>query len=167
MSAASAASAASGKNVSTAAATAAAAAGGGSSYSFPALKEHEIVGCLSELGMSVSPAQLREPSEEVVRPIFEKLTELLKGSGSSRAEMQQMDFQAMVLFAYAELHEESIGEVVSLAVAVACCCLLLRNSQTASPARRSARRTPAICGQKAISALNAVCSFAVAGVQGN
>lgn len=78
-------------------------------FSFPLLKQSEISACLGELGMAVTPQMLSEPTEELVRPVLEKLTELLKGS--SRAEMATMDFAGMSVFAYPQLHEESIVEM--------------------------------------------------------
>ena len=81
-------------------------------YSFPLLKSSEISSCLTELGLPLTIAQLNDPKEEEIKPVLEKLLELLKGV--SREELKQMDFQGMTLLSYPDLHEESIVELGSL-----------------------------------------------------
>jgi kinetochore protein Nuf2 len=81
-------------------------------FSFPLLKLSEISSCLTELGMPLTLAQLSDPKEDELKPVFEKLLELLKGV--SREELKQLDFRGMEILPYPELHEESICEMGSL-----------------------------------------------------
>jgi len=77
-------------------------------FSFPLLKTSDIVSCSSELGIPLTAAHLADPSEEVVRAVLERLLELLKGS--NREEMKQIDFAAMEMMPYPELHDEGLVE---------------------------------------------------------
>lgn len=59
--------------------------------------------------MPLTIAQLNDPKEEELAPVWSKLLELLKGV--SRDELKQMEFRGMEILPYPELHEESIVEM--------------------------------------------------------
>jgi len=42
-------------------------------YSFPVLENDELLPCLEEMEVPLSPAQLAKPTYEVVRPLFENI----------------------------------------------------------------------------------------------
>mmetsp|Transcript_12155 Transcript_12155/g.37045 ORF Transcript_12155/g.37045 Transcript_12155/m.37045 type:complete len:455 (-) Transcript_12155:122-1486(-) len=80
---------------------------GGQQYSFPILSPEEIIQCLSELQIPFSEEQLRKPTGDGVRSVFEQFLELVVGS--SREELNQPVFGAADVLSYPELHEESIS----------------------------------------------------------
>jgi kinetochore protein Nuf2 len=78
-------------------------------YSFPVLKVSEISNCLNELSVPLSIAQLNDPKEEDLKPVFAGLLEHLKGV--SREELKQLDFRGIEILSNPELHEDSIVEM--------------------------------------------------------
>jgi len=79
------------------------------SYSFPKLRFAEIVSSLRDQDIPCSVDDLKEPSEEKIRPIYEKLVENVMGI--AKDDMRQPEFKAMDALQNPELHEESLGEV--------------------------------------------------------
>ncbi|CAG9462385.1 unnamed protein product [Pedinophyceae sp. YPF-701] len=75
-------------------------------YSFPLLDAKEILGCLAELDINLSPENLEKPSYETLKPMYEQLVMLLVGV--TREELQQPVFAAIDAFEFPELHDESI-----------------------------------------------------------
>ena len=57
------------------------------SYSFPKLKYQEIVSCLREQGIPLSLQDLQDPSEEKMRPVYEKLVENVMGLPKVRTKV--------------------------------------------------------------------------------
>ena len=76
---------------------------------FPVLKPYEIVGCLSDLGISVTEQDLLKPSPALMKSIYMQLLERL--ACIMKEEIEQPVFGAMHVLEYPELHEESIPEL--------------------------------------------------------
>jgi len=76
-------------------------------YSFPILSMSELLVCLGELQVPLSEEQLKKPSAEHIRRVFEQLLEFLMGV--SHEELSQPVFAAMELLQFPELHEDSIS----------------------------------------------------------
>lgn len=80
--------------------------GARSTYSFPLLKNSEIVGCMPNLGIHMTEADLMEPEPEFVMQVYETFVDLL--AGVTREELNQPQFVGLGELDHPELHEDSI-----------------------------------------------------------
>jgi len=76
-------------------------------YSFPILSVSELLVCLAELQIPFTEEQLKKPTAENIRRVFEHLLEFLMSV--SHEELSQPIFSAMQQLQYPELHEESVS----------------------------------------------------------
>lgn len=80
-----------------------------SSFSFPMLKNAEILQVFRDLGVDVSLEQLKKPEAVVQRHILDAFVHFI--TGETREALRQPNFGALDAFQFPELHEESIVEV--------------------------------------------------------
>lgn len=78
-------------------------------FSFPPLKNKEILACLKELNIPLTLDELKNPDAKRMREVYEVFVEVLMGV--SKDDLRQPQFGAMDAFKYPELHEESISEI--------------------------------------------------------
>jgi kinetochore protein Nuf2 len=83
-------------------------------YSFPTLKNSEIIQCLNELNIPIQESDLQAPHPNSVRNVFENFVELLMGE--PLADLLQPQFDPLSKLSYPELYEESIPEVVFMRI---------------------------------------------------
>lgn len=76
---------------------------------FPVLRPYEIVGCLADLGITVTEQDLLKPTPVMMKSIYMQLLERL--ACISKEEIEQPVFGAMHVLEFPELHEESIPEL--------------------------------------------------------
>ena len=81
------------------------------SYSFPILKDHEILQCFLELGhgIQLTKDQLTDPTCEHITKIMEQCLDVFMEFSAD--ENAQMRFSGMDAFDHPELHESSIGHL--------------------------------------------------------
>lgn len=77
-------------------------------YSFPILKESEIIKCMRELEISVEINDLKHPNEERFKIIYTQILGQLTGIDLNYS---QIPFSKLSMFAYPELHEKSLGQI--------------------------------------------------------
>lgn len=77
-------------------------------YSFPILKNKNILSCLHELGIGLQLEQLKEPKCEQMKAVYERFVNFM--TGESLEQLKQPKLEAMDQLQYPELHEESIPE---------------------------------------------------------
>lgn len=75
-------------------------------FSFPLLKNHEIIECLAELNVSMDEADLAKARPAQLRHIYELL--LCDCLDMSKEELYQPKFVGLDALQHTELHEESI-----------------------------------------------------------
>lgn len=78
-----------------------------SHYSFPLLKNQEILLCLNELSIEAADDDLTNPTSGKVQLIYSQLIELLLNE--RREEMLQPKFAGMAELEFPELHDESVS----------------------------------------------------------
>ena len=81
-------------------------------YSFPILKTEEILQCLHEMQLAVDENDLKNPTAQSTRKIYETFIEMIMGI--TREEMSQPAFHGLSALNYPELHEESIPTIAYL-----------------------------------------------------
>lgn len=91
-----------------AAAAAPSGAGAGAANTFPILKINEIVACLKELDLAVTPEDIQNPQPAIARAVYEHLAKALMGV--TREELRQPKFGALDQLQFPQLHEDSIPE---------------------------------------------------------
>ena len=74
-------------------------------YSFPELRNAEILQCLEDLRIPVAEADLSRPTPPVVQRIYESFGEIFFGGAISSANTPAI----AEILEYPELHVESIG----------------------------------------------------------
>lgn len=77
-----------------------------STYSFPILKNSEIIGCMPNLGIHMSESDLTSPEPEFVTNVYETFVDLL--AGITKEELNQPQFIGLGELDHPELHEDSI-----------------------------------------------------------
>lgn len=78
-----------------------------SQYSFPILKNSEVLLCCNELSIELVEDDLVNPKSVKVQKVYNQLNELLLNEG--REDMNQPAFAGMIELEYPELHDESIA----------------------------------------------------------
>eukprot|EP00808_Paulinella_micropora_P024764 g871.t1 len=81
-----------------------------SKSTFPLLKPKDILGCLKQLEIPLTLAELKEPSPKKMQEVYEKFMDYLMGI--SKEELRQPQFQALHVFEFPELHENSLPELM-------------------------------------------------------
>jgi kinetochore protein Nuf2 len=82
-------------------------------YCFPKLKNRDILACLRELDIPMTLSELKEPTMDIMMPVYFKLLELLMGV--NKDSLKQPNFNAMnECWKYPELHEVSVYEITSI-----------------------------------------------------
>lgn len=79
-------------------------------YSFPELKNGEILQCMEDLRIPLSESELTKPSLQVVQRIFESFADIFMGIGKEQFG-QQPAFQVVETLEYPDLHLDSISLV--------------------------------------------------------
>lgn len=77
-------------------------------YSFPAMKLNDILTCLSQMGVQITAADIKNPSQYNYMPLFELSLALV--AGVQRESFKQPAFHLLNLLPNIELHEESLSE---------------------------------------------------------
>ena len=77
-----------------------------STYSFPILKNSELIACMPNLGIHMSESDLTSPEPEFVINVYETFVDLL--AGVSKEELNQPQFVGLGELDHPELHEDSI-----------------------------------------------------------
>lgn len=80
-----------------------------SDFSFPMLKNAEILSVLRELGAEMSMEQMRKPEAASTKAALDVFVHFI--TGETREALRQPNFGALDVFQYPELHEESVVEV--------------------------------------------------------
>ena len=85
-----------------------------SHYSFPLLKNDQILSCMTELGIGMVEKELIEPEKHLdsIRRVFHLLIELCLCV--TKDEINQPSFSGLQTMNYPELHEDSIPHLNSL-----------------------------------------------------
>ncbi len=81
-------------------------------YSFPILKNAEIVENLQEFKYNITEQEIKASQPEVVKNLFEHFVYIVMGV--NRESVRQPEFEALGVFVYPELHDESMVEIVIL-----------------------------------------------------
>lgn len=74
-------------------------------YSFPELRNAEILQCLEDLRIPVSEADLARPTSHVVQKVYEAFAEIFFGGAFSTSTTSAV----AGILEYPELHSDSIG----------------------------------------------------------
>lgn len=77
-------------------------------FSFPMLKYQDIEDCLAEMDVRVTREQLQNPTSQVCKDIMELFVQKLVGV--QREDLRQVDFGALDVLRFPEVHEQSIVE---------------------------------------------------------
>lgn len=80
-----------------------------SHYSFPMLKDQEILECLHELQIQTSMDELKKPTQFKVQSIYQQFVEKLLNQ--KQEDMAQPSFSGMEELEYPELHEDSVPQI--------------------------------------------------------
>lgn len=75
-------------------------------FSFPILKNSEIISCLSDLRIHITEADLTKCRPDVLRHVYESL--LVDCLDMSKDELSQPKFYGLEALRFQELHDESI-----------------------------------------------------------
>jgi len=78
-------------------------------YSFPILKEAEILKCLHELSINIENNDLKTPSEEKLKIIYSQILETLMLMNINNNN--QVAFSNLSFFEFPELHSQSISQI--------------------------------------------------------
>jgi kinetochore protein Nuf2 len=78
-------------------------------YSFPVLKDNEIIENINDMSIPLTEAELRQPNHEVLRAIFTNSAEFLMGVTAD--ELNQPRFSGLEELSYPELHEISVPRI--------------------------------------------------------
>lgn len=76
-------------------------------YSFPELRNAEILQCLDDLRMPVTEADLNRPTPQIVQRIYEAFAEIFFGATVNNSTNNTPALASIL--EYPELHSESIG----------------------------------------------------------
>ena len=80
-----------------------------SAYSFPILKNSEILSCMPNLGIRMTESDLTNPEPSFVQEVYEIFVEVL--SGITKEELNQQQFVGLGELEFPELHEDSIPRI--------------------------------------------------------
>lgn len=72
-------------------------------YSFPELKNQDVLECLGDLGIPLSEPELVRPTVLTVQRVYEMFVEMFMGSGNNNAS------SVLEMLEYPELHSESVS----------------------------------------------------------
>lgn len=75
-------------------------------FSFPLLKDNEIIECVNNMSIPLTQAELRQPNFQVLRTIFTNAAEFLMGVTAD--EINQPKFSGTDELSFPGLHEESV-----------------------------------------------------------
>lgn len=78
-------------------------------YSFPELRNAEILQCMEDLRIPVSESDLAKPVSVTVQRMYEAFVDIFMGA--SRDNLQHANLAVAEILEYPELHVDSIGLV--------------------------------------------------------